>query len=255
MKYWVLDNIFNKPSAPRHIEYLTMDRDFKILDTSETVRRFADRPLEVVVGKDIREGFPELIGLEDILIAILSGQQECFQLQGIARLSEDGSPLYIDIYAIRDEDEKSSGNSLFMFIEDVTEKMVLEQALVQRVNELNLLSSAIEASKKSIDKIITAMADALFVTNDSGKIKTVNKAAQDLFEYREAELINQPISKIIVDRNFLLQVIQDYPLSPGEFLKDMEVICQTKTGKKIIVAFSCSTVQTEIKGVQNFIYR
>ncbi|MCL1466070.1 adenylate/guanylate cyclase domain-containing protein [Argonema galeatum] len=254
MKYWVLDNIFNKPSAPRHIEYLTMDRDFKILDTSETVQRFADRPLEVVVGQDVREGFPELIGLEDILIAILSGQQECFQLQGIARLSEDGSPLYIDIYAIGDEDEKSSGNSLFMFIEDVTEKMVLEQALVQRVNELNLLSSAIEASKKSIDKIITAMADALFVTNDSGNIKTVNKAAQDLFEYREAELINQPISKIIADRNFVLQVIQDYPLSPGELLKDMEVICQTKTGKKIVVAFSCSTVQTEIEGVQDFIY-
>jgi len=80
-----------------------------------------------------------------------------------------------------------------MFIEDVTEKMVLEQTLVQRVNELNLLSSAIEASQKSIDKIITAMADALFVTNNAGNIKTVNKAAQNLFEYSEVELINQPL--------------------------------------------------------------
>ncbi|MFB2921469.1 adenylate/guanylate cyclase domain-containing protein [Aerosakkonema funiforme] len=254
MKYWVIDKIFNKPSENRHVEYLAMDREFKILDISEGVQRFADSPQEVAIAKDVREGFPELIGVEDILIAVIEGQQDSFEYKGIARFSNRTSPLYIDLYAIGDEDEKSLQKRLLIFFEDVTQKMVLEQNLVQTVNELHLLSSALTASKNYIDKILKGMADALFVTNSSGIIKTANKAAQDLFEYSESELINQKISKFIIEDNIIWETIQPYSLPPGEFLQDLKILCQTKTEKKIVVSFSCSTVETEIEGVKDLIY-
>ncbi|MBD2181701.1 adenylate/guanylate cyclase domain-containing protein [Aerosakkonema funiforme] len=254
MKYLVIDKIFNKPSENRHVEYLAMDREFKIIDISEGVQRFADSPQEVAIAKDVREGFPELIGVEDILIAVIEGQQDSFEYKGIARFSNRTSPLYIDLYAIGDEDEKSLQKRLLIFFEDVTQKMVLEQNLVQTVNELHLLSSALTASKNYIDKILKGMADALFVTNSSGIIKTANKAAQDLFEYSESELINQEISKFIIEHNIIWQTIQPHLLPPGEFLQDLKIVCQTKTEKKIVVSFSCSTVETEIEGVKDLIY-
>lgn len=71
--------------APRHMEYLVLDEDFEIIETSSGVRRFADFPDEVIQGKDIRLGFPEIIGLEDSLIPIMQGRQSCFQLKGICR--------------------------------------------------------------------------------------------------------------------------------------------------------------------------
>jgi signal transduction histidine kinase len=37
-------------------------------------------------------------------------------------------------------------------------------------------------------------------------------------------------------------------------LKDVEVICQTKTGEEIPIAFSCSAIPTEIEGLEHFVY-
>jgi len=101
MNYYVLDKIFNQPSILRHIEYLIVDKNLHILDISEEVQRFADSPTRVVKANDVREGFPELIGYEDILFAIIQGQQEAFQLKGVARsLGQHSPPLYIDIYVV-----------------------------------------------------------------------------------------------------------------------------------------------------------
>lgn len=115
--------------------------------------------------------------------------------------------------------------------------------------------NALSDSQQYIDKIFLSMADALLVTNRSGIIKIVNRAAQKLFEYSEEELINKPISLIIGhEKNFSLEVFHEYFLSQGEFLQDVELNCKTKTGKKVYVSFSCSTIQTDIKDLQDYIY-
>jgi PAS domain S-box-containing protein len=239
--------------APRRREYLAVDRNFNILETSIGVRRFADCPSELLKGKDVRLGFPELIGLEDICTDILEKRQFSFELKGVARTTEQDSPLYIDLYIINNPDKKAGGNSLTIFLEDVTDKMLLEQSLVQASNEKSLLLSALAASKDYVDTIITSMADALIVTKNSGEIKTINRAAKDLFGYSEEELVEQSISKIINNTNFIKQASQQHPLFNKSF-KNVEVICQTKIGKKITVAFSCSAIQTETKDLQDLIY-
>lgn len=238
--------------APRHMEYLVLDEDFKIIEMSSGVRRFADFPDEVIQGKDIRLGFPEIIGLEDSLIPIMQGRQSCFQFKGICRTLDNNSPLYIDLHALVSLNQEIFENQLILLLEDVTEKMVWEQKLVQAANEANLFLSALAASKSYIDKIITSMADALLVTNAEGKIKTVNQAAQDLFGYSEQELMNQPISMIIPEIQILKEIHQDC-LFKGE-IKNIEFVCHTKTGEEIIVAFSCSAIQTEIEELKDFVY-
>lgn len=256
VKYWVLDKFFNQPSSPRHIEYLVVDKNFRILDTSQGVKALADSPDRVGIANDVRESFPELIGYEDTLIAILSQQRESFALKGIARSLGQASPtLYIDIYALLAGEEEEAPKNLLVLLEDATERMVLEQTLIQRVNEANLLSSALAASKEYIDKIITSMADALLVTTRTGKIKRVNPGAIALFGYSEEELIDRHISQIIADDKFL-QMNQEYLLatSPQEAVKSVDVFCRTKAGNEITVAFSCSAIHADIEEFQEFVY-
>ncbi len=256
----------------RRREYIVVDQDFNILETSLGVQRFADReafgastlysakatlgacPKDVLKGKDVRVGFPELFGLEDILIDILEGRQTNFELPGIGRFLPDGTSLYFDLCIIKNQYEKNHENQrLIILFEDVTERMVLEQTLVQAANEKGLLLSTIEASKAYIEKIFMSMADALLVTTPSGIIKTINQATQDLFGYSEEELIGKPISLVLGEEQLLPEASQTNLLL-NEALKNVEVVCQTKTGEKVAIAFSCSAIETDIADLQNFIY-
>jgi adenylate cyclase len=247
-----MNSLFKKLLALRQMEYLTLDQGFTIAAISPGAKRFAD-PLEPLVrGKDYRLVLPELVGMEDVLIAVLQGEQPDFSLEAIVRPLENGSLLYFDLCITRLEEDTFPGSVLILFLEDVTERRTLEQSLVQASNEMSLLLNTLSTSNHYIEKIITSMADALFVTTTAGIIKTVNQAAQDLLGYSQEELIHQPFSTIVADENFLPQAIQP-SLNEGAW-KDVEVICRTKTGEKISIAFACSVIQTELEGLNDFLY-
>ncbi|WP_363318187.1 ATP-binding protein [Nostoc sp. NMS4] len=243
------------------IEYLIIDEKFKIIEMSLGLNHFADIPNEVKPGQDVRIGFPELEGLEDIFDAILQGEQDNFELKGIRRLEDTTSPLYIDIRITNNIQEDHFSNRLIIIIENATERMVLEQSLFQGANEANLLLRNLKASKQYIDQIVTSMADALLVTTLSGKIKKINYAAQILLQYDEIELIGQPINKVIKEVNKFPLIIGDienvdiFQNSDINILaQEVETVCYTKTGKTIPVAFSSSIVKTEIEHFQGYVY-
>jgi len=250
-----MNPFLKKILAPCRMEYVALDSDLRILETSLNVARLADCPQEVKPGKDVRLAFPELVGCEEILLAVLQKQQASFDIKGIARSTDNNSPLYIDLYVSEYQDETTLNNQLIILFEDVTEKMVLQQSLIQRANEANLLLSALATAKDYIDKIIHAMADALLVTTISGQIKTVNRATQELFGYSELELINQPLSMIIPNPTSCMYATSDpSTLGGGELFRDVEMVCRTKTGEEVCVAFSGAVVQTEVEGLQDFVY-
>jgi adenylate cyclase len=254
MKYQVLDRIFNKHQVTRKFECLEIDANFYIVDTSEQVKRFADNPDEVILGKDVRLGFPEFIGLEEVLISILEGNQELFELEGIQRCFENQSELlYIDIYILGEIDQNQKENRLIILLEDVTDRMLVKQKVSQHSHETNLLSSVLVSYKNYMDKVITSMADALIVTTKYGEIKKINRAALELFGYSEAELINQSISIIIDDNQLLQKAIQQYTTF-HKYFQNAEVICRTKTQEKLLVAFSCSVIQKKAGNLEDIVY-
>ncbi|BAZ38381.1 adenylate/guanylate cyclase with integral membrane sensor [Calothrix sp. NIES-4101] len=253
MKYQVLDRIFNKHHTSRKFERLEIDVNFQIIDTSEQVERFADNPMEVMLGKDIRLGFPEFIGLEDVLISILEGNQDLFELEGIRRCLDNKDDLYIDVYILRETSHDEKENRLIILLEDVTDIMLIKQKISQKSHETNLLSSVLGSYKNYMDKVITSMADALIVTTKSGEIKKVNRATLELFGYSEEELINQPISIIIDDNQLLQKAIQKYTAF-HKYFQNAEVVCRTKTKEKVLVAFSCSVIQKKVEGLEDIVY-
>jgi PAS domain S-box-containing protein len=249
MKYHVLEKIFNKHNAPRKFESLELDSNFCILHLSKQVQRFAYYPQEVILQKDVRLGFPEFVGLEDEMTSILGGKQELFELEGIHRFNQEKGDFYIDIYIVGEPIE----NKLIILIEDVSNRMLLEQKLNQRVNETNLLSATLVAYKNYMDKVIASMADALIVTNKSGKINKVNQATVELLGYTEEELIDQQISLIIDDNKLLQKAIQQRSLYK-KYFQNVEVVCRTKSRERKLIAFSCSVINKKINGVEDIVY-
>lgn len=248
-----MNSFFQKFLAQRY-EYLILDRTLKILEASYGTQRFADCPEALNIGSDVCISFPELRGIEEIIIDILEGRQRHFELKGLTRSIDTKSPFYLDLYISEYYNPDVLENQLVVLLEDATERIVLQQTLAQRTNEANFLVSYLAASKNYIDRIITSMADALLVTTASGTIKTANQFAQNLFGYSQEELVSKQISELISNDKFLQYTRNWSSLNPGEFLKDVEVVCQTKTGEQICISFSCSAILTEIEGLQNFVY-
>lgn len=245
--------LFKKLLFARQIEYLAVDESFNILELSHKIDQFADRPQDLSVGKDVRLSFPELVGIEEILNYILQGQQLNFNLKGVGRFSGRGNLLYFDMYIINDSEDYQAGNKLIVLCEDVTERMNLEQTLVQRSNETTLLLDAWAASSQYLDKIIQYIGDALLVTHSSSIIKIVNKAANSLFGYNNSELIGKPVS-LIIDESQVKDLILQKNDSCANGVNTSQVVCQTKTGDRILVAFSCSKIESELEDEQDIIF-
>ena len=249
--------MLNKLLVPHHLEYLTLDRDFLIQEISLKVQRFADCGEEVVAGNDVRIPFPELVGTEEILIDIFEGRLPNFELKSMTRVLENGSRLYFDMYIVEFSNDDNY-HRLIVFFEDVTDRMGLEQTLVQATNEMNILLSTLAATNNYVGKIITSMAEVLLVTTSSGKIKKVNQAAQDLFGYSESELVGQQIDTLAAVGESLQAVSQQQPQISQT---NTEVICTVKTGEKLTVSFSCTAIPSDMNNIseslaaiQDFVY-
>lgn len=255
-----IKNILNKLLSLRRIEYLAVDRELKIQETSLNVQEFADIPDEFEKGKDVRDSFPELIGTEEILDDILEEKQPDFHLKSITRVLKDGSCLYLDLYVFGYK-EQFKPERLIIFCEDVTDSTILQQSMVQSVNENSIKVNSLSTSHDYIEEILNSINDILLVTTASGKIKKVNKSTQLLFGYTELELIGKPISMITPNEDLLRQFSQLPTELKNESWHQVKVICHTKKGLNLTVAFSCSTINTRIeskhletKTLQDFVY-
>ncbi len=255
-----VNNILDKLLSLRRIEYLAVDRELKIQEISLNAQEFADLPDGVEKGKDIRESFPELIGIEQILDDILEEKQPDFQLKSITRVLKDGSYLYLDLYVFGCK-EQLKPERLIIFCEDVTDSAHLQQSIVQSANENSIKVDTLATSHDYIEKILNSINDILLVTTASGKIKKVNKSTQILLGYTESELIGKSISMITANEELLRQVSQLPAELKNESWHQVKVICKTKKALNLTVAFSCSTIETRLESkhsesetIQDFVY-
>jgi diguanylate cyclase (GGDEF)-like protein/PAS domain S-box-containing protein len=240
------------------IIYVLFDRKFQIIIASENVNKFTDCANSIKVGDDVRDYFPEIFGIEKECLTLIDNPQNGFDIEGICRENKQEGIVYFNLHIGVIVDDSNRG--LILIIQDVTREFILKQKYVQSANDSYLLINRIMATNAYINELINSMADSLFVTTFSGIIKQVNHAAEKLFGHEEKQLIGQPISLIIPDVNLLEKIrIKSDDLNEkyhweNKSEKYLEVNCRTKTGKEIVVAFSCSMFSTEITELQNYIY-
>jgi PAS domain S-box-containing protein len=263
MKGNTINSVFKTLLAPRKIEYLILNEHLCLLEMSSKAAHFAYLPDEVTLGKDVRLSFPEFIGAETVLSAILKGQETYWELRGLERSSAQScseltpETLYLDIYVAANDIDNDKIASLIVLLEDVTERMELEQRLTQTTNEVKLLLDALTSSKNYINQIIESMADALFVTNSKGMIKAVNQAAQNLFEYSKEELVGKSMALIGMNKKWIQEVlgsVETSRLVKGTLIQDAEILTRSKNGREIPVSVSCSRLDIGEENTSQIIY-
>jgi len=237
---------------PDHIGYIIVDESFCVVGFLPRIVCYADEPELLAIGADLREGFPELYGLEDVLPGIIDGQQDQFAVKAINRTLGEGDIVYLDLYFCRYPTAEMNGAQpgtdrlLIIFVEDVTDKMALEQTLVQSNNETNLLLAALENAKRYANTIIESMAEALIVTNLDGEILRINPITQDILGYSEAELLGRSLTEILnTEEAKLLDYEAFNSLTAQNPKHRVEVQSLNKSGATMILSFSCSTVEQE----------
>jgi PAS domain S-box-containing protein len=110
------------------------------------------------------------------------------------------------------------------------EKQVSEQQLV--------------AARRFADNIIKSMYDIMVVTDPDANILTVNKAACDLLEYTELELIGKPIDMLFRTESVLTSTPIRAMLTTNT-ARDMEMAYKTRSGRIVYALVSASTMRDE----------
>lgn len=98
---------------------------------------------------------------------------------------------------------------------------------------------------------IDAIKDVILVCDCQGKIESMNRAAVDFFEYSQNELIGKFIYQL--SENLPLTLVGDCGSLLFDLLSSQDLICLTKTGKKVSISFSCSAMTSDIKTFPTFI--
>ncbi len=94
------------------------------------------------------------------------------------------------------------------------------------------------------DNIVRNMLDSLIVISPDAKIERINKAALDILNYNERELIKKPVTKIFSQKDGeLLQGRQWGELLNKGFVRDFELTYVTKRGDRIPVSLSGSVMR------------
>lgn len=235
-----------------HLHYLVIDRQWQITEFSPEVVGFGDEPETIALAQDIRDAFPELMGCEDFLMPGFQGETLDFCVKGVNRWRRDRSVAYLDLYVCP---LPNLPDHLLLVVEDVTDKMSLEQSLVQATNETALLVSRLRSAQTYADSIIQAMGDALIVTDFAGRIKTINQIAQSLFHDSADQLLGRSFGDLLAPEDRRRWQVFSQQLIQGERLTaSLEITCLTRQGDRLILDCSCSVVQTEIEDYQDLIY-
>jgi len=165
----------------RRLEYLAVDRQLNIQEISLKVQEFAEVPAAVKKGKDVRESFPELIGMEEILEDILEEKQPDFQLKSIMRILDDGTFLYLDLYIFGYIEELKS-ERLMLVYEDVTDSMAAHQSMVQHANENSIKLDYLATARDYIEKIECIRIVALFCEQPCSSANRSNWIADGMYK-------------------------------------------------------------------------
>ncbi|MEJ2373611.1 MAG: hypothetical protein P8Y16_07480, partial [Sulfurimonas sp.] len=128
-----MNNIINLLCEKNKISYIIFDKEYKIIEFSETLENIADDKKQLGIGQDIREVLWETIGLEEELDALYNGgKQNSLHFPMILKANE-----YYDL-------------DIETFTEAPDEKRFIAYAIQKPKESLAYLTMVKEINKKTL---------------------------------------------------------------------------------------------------------
>ncbi|HYO08100.1 MAG TPA: ATP-binding protein [Tepidisphaeraceae bacterium] len=113
---------------------------------------------------------------------------------------------------------------------------------LQALEAKQIKEEELVAAKRYADNVIKSMFDILIVTDPDLRIQTVNKAACELLEYTELELVGRPIETLFKEEPSLLGPPMRDVLKSNQ-MRDFEATYRTNSGRLVPVLLSASTMR------------
>lgn len=107
---------------------------------------------DTVSGQLLTDVFPEFVGSEEAIRAVLNGEKQFFRLNHINRQDTSGELRYLS-FEIRPLDEQNPSQGLLLTIEDTTEIGKMQQWLVQERNELRMTEQALTKANEKLEQL------------------------------------------------------------------------------------------------------
>jgi len=123
----------------RKISYFITNHQFQVTEISDAVGVFEDTAYQTIVGRDLLDLVPELVGSEAALQDILNGTLSRLELSLVNLEMIPGQTVYLMLVNLPYRDAVGQIKGLIHVVQDVTEIGQVQQQLAQHRNELRLL--------------------------------------------------------------------------------------------------------------------
>lgn len=163
----------------RRLGYAIFDGQYALLDHNFRHTAFR-RATDVKRGDNLWQIFPELVGSEGIIAAILAGKKRGFKLEMLNQTEPSGKLRYYDLSFFDFRTSEAPTRRLFCLIEDVTQRAGSEQEIRQQQYEILLLQARLLGSNQFL-------ADTLL--GNSGRIQEVRKFISKVAGYNTSILL------------------------------------------------------------------
>ena len=113
-----------------------------------------------------------------------------------------------------------------------------QRELEQRIGEVN-------ETRELFERVVESMAEALFLTDATGRIMKVNPAAVELVERDATTLLGAPLAEICASTAIPVTPWQLLACAPGGILANVDTEIQTQSGRSVPISISCGLVRDQ----------
>lgn len=150
-----------------------IDRGFTIHFTGTSLQNFLGIN-SAAKTSEAGEVFPELIGVEQKITAVMDGRSREISIKRINRVINDNlsSEIFFDLYILRDE---IGDDTAALVVRDVTGECLIRQSLQQRRNEIHLLQQDLSEKNRQL-------------TKSQEELRRLNRGLEQIVDRRTREL-------------------------------------------------------------------
>lgn len=123
----------------------------------------------------------------------------------------------------------------------------LARSFNRMAQELKRSREELVRAKDYTDNIIKSMIDTLIVVDPEGKIRTVNRATEDLLGYEEKELVGKPVEILFEEeeKELILKCEEQAVIVKGGSICNYDMNYRAKNGDVIPVSFSGAVMKNK----------
>ncbi|MCI0514781.1 PAS domain S-box protein [candidate division KSB1 bacterium] len=228
-----LDELYHHVIDFADIGITILDQQWHIVYWSNQMQRLYAISRQEVIGRHILEVFPTLKdeGLMEPFLAALAGQVSV--KLSVRHQSLKKGIRYIDF---RFCPQKNAA-------QEIVEVIILVRDITEKVTELH----AFQKYEHYLANILNDAADAIIILDEQDRIKMWNRAAETMYGYHAAEVMDQEISLIVPtdpDSQREIQQISEEVRRKG-FVRDRQARRLTRDGRQITISLTRTAIWNE----------